>query len=87
MVMQNKEFNMCFISTNKQPDVSEFHHLQGVVWMSRMSVYLTTPVKIPGLIIYCFLTNTKVVWSFNCRPNISEFTRRNQFKIQCLNPF
>ncbi len=46
---------------------------------------LTTPVKIPGRITYCFLTNTRSCGNLIAvRIHISEFTRRNRFKIQCL---
>ncbi len=52
-----------------QGDVSDFHHIQGVVGdliavrIQDVGVFsLTTPVKISGRITYCFLTNTEVVW-------------------------
>ncbi len=58
-----------------QGDVSDLHHLQGAVVLmpseSRMSVFFSHHpcknllAKLPTV----YLTNTKVVWSFNCRPN------------------
>ncbi len=48
-----------------QGDVSDFHHIQGVVGdliavrIQDVGVFL---MKIPGRITYCFLTNTEVVW-------------------------
>ncbi len=49
---------------------------------------LTTPVKIPGRITYCFWQTPRSCGNLIAvRIHISEFTRRNRLKIQCLIPF
>ncbi len=49
---------------------------------------LTTPVKIPGRITYCFLTNTEVVWLINCRPNPHLWVyEKKSIQNSVFNPF
>ncbi len=78
-----------------QGDVSDFHHIQGVVGdliavrIQDVSVFLSPPPwKSPAELPTVFWQTPRSCDNLIAiRIHISEFTRRNRFKIQCLNPF
>ncbi len=78
-----------------QGDVSDFHHIQGVVGdliavrIQDVGVFLSPPPwKSPAELPTVFWQTPRSCGNLIAvRIHISEFTRRNRFKIQCLIPF
>ncbi len=78
-----------------QGDVSDFHHIQGVVGdliairIQDVGVFLSPPPwKSPDELPTVFWQTPRSCGNLIAvRIHISEFTRRNRFKIQCLIPF
>ncbi len=78
-----------------QGDVSDFHHIQGVVGdliavrIQDVGVYLSPPPwKSPAELPTVFWQTPRSCGNLIAvRIHISEFTRRNRLKIQCLIPF
>ncbi len=78
-----------------QGDVSDFHHIQGVVGdliairIQDVGVFLSPPLwKSPAELPTVFWqTQRSCGYLIAVRIHIPEFTRRNRFKIQCLIPF
>ncbi len=76
-------------------DVSDFHHIQGVVGdliavrIQDVGVFLSPPPwKSPAELPSVFWQTLRSCGNLIAvRIHISEFTRRNRFKIQCLIPF
>ncbi len=78
-----------------QGDVSDFHHIQGVVgdliavWIQDVGVFLSPPPwKSPAELPTVFWQTLRSCGNLIAvRIHIPEFTRRNRFKMQCLIPF
>ncbi len=78
-----------------QGDVSDFHHIQGVVGdliavrIQDVGVFLSPPSwKSPAELPTVFWQTPRSCGNLIAvRIHISEFTRRNRLKIQCLIPF
>ncbi len=78
-----------------QGDVSDFHHIQGVVGdliavrIQDVGVFLSPPPwKSPAELPTVFWQTLRSCGNLIAvRIHIPEFTRRNRFKIQCLIPF